>query len=276
MSEDSVEKVLKNFGLTPSEIEVYIFLAKHGVLKCSEVARQMRKDRAQTLRILKSLQTKNLLEATLEAPKRFATVPFEQVIDLSIKTKRDEVALMERTKKELLDYWKKIGKSVLEPSPEKFVVIEGSGKIYPKIAQMIEETKNQLSSVSTVADLVHSIQPILFEAVSRHQTKSKIQFRFLTEVSDQSINSANSLLKRILKTKAEIKVRNPDLGLRLFPRMMIRDNQEILLFIQPNSTGAEDQARLCLWTNCATIVQSFGVVFEYLWINSTGISEKIA
>jgi len=276
LGEESVEKVLKNFGLTDTEAQVYIFLAKHGVLKSSEIARRMKKDRAQALRILKSLQTKGLVEATLEVPTRYASVPFEQVIDLSIKAKKDEAALLEGTKSELLNYWKKIGKSVPEPSLEKFVVIEGDRKIYPKIAQMMRETKNQLSSISTVADLVRGIQFNLYEAVLSHPLKSKIQFRFLTEVSNQNVNAVKSLLERTLKTEVEIKGRNPDLGLRLFPRMMIRDNEEILFFIKPIAAVDEKQDSLCLWTNCKALVQSFSAVFEDLWTNSTDIYEKIA
>jgi sugar-specific transcriptional regulator TrmB len=183
---------------------------------------------------------------------------------------------MESTKNELLNYWKKIGKSVPEPSLEKFVVIEGDRKIYPKIAQMIKETKNQLSSIFTVPDLIRATQFGLFEAVLHHPLKSKIQFRFLTEVSNQNVNTVKSLLKRTLKTEVKIKGRNPDLGLRLFPRLMIRDNEEILLFIKPTAAGAEEQASLCLWTTCKALVQSFNAVFEDLWTNSTGIYEKIA
>ena len=111
VGEESIEKVLKNFGLTATESELYIFLAKRGILKSREIAVQMKKDRAQTLRILKNLQVKGLVEATLEVPTRYASVPFEQVIDLSIKLRKDEAAFLEETKKQLLDYWKKIGKT---------------------------------------------------------------------------------------------------------------------------------------------------------------------
>jgi sugar-specific transcriptional regulator TrmB len=276
LGEDSVENVLKNFGLTHLETEVYIFLAKHGVLKCSEVARQMKKDRAQALRILKNLQAKNLVEATLEVPTRYAAVSFEQIIDLSIKAKRDEAALMESTKRQLLDTWSKIGKTALAPSLEKFVVVEGDRKIYSKIIQMVEGTKNQLSAVSTIPDLVRIMQSSLFDAKFRDRLSSKLQFRFITEISDQNIRTAQSLFKRALKTKIEIRFRNPDLGLGLFPRMIIRDNEEILLFINPKGTNAEERASLSLWTNCKTIVQSFSTVFEDLWTNSTDVSEKIA
>ncbi len=272
MGEETIEKVLRNLGLTDTEAEVNIFLAKRGVLKCSEVAKQMKKDRAQALRILKSLQSKGLAEATLEVPTRYAPVPFEQVIDLSIKAKKDEAALMENTRNELLNYWKKIGKSVTEPLPDKFMVIEGD-KIYAKIAQMIKETKNQLSSIFTGPDLSRGIQLGLFEAISHHPLKSKIQFRFLTELSEQNVTTVKSLLERALKADVNFKGRNPELGLRLFPRMVIRDNVEILFFIRPKT--ATESGDLSLWTNCTDLVQSFSVVFEDSWTNSKDVRERI-
>ncbi|MGZ4851156.1 MAG: helix-turn-helix domain-containing protein, partial [Candidatus Bathyarchaeia archaeon] len=273
MGEETIEKVLKNFGLTDTEAEVYIFLAKHGVLKSREIARQMKKDRAQSLRILKSLQSKGLVEGTLEVPMRYAAVSFEEVIDSRIKAKRDEAALIESTKTELLSYWKKISKTPLEPSLEKFVVIEGERTIYPKIAQMIRETKNQFLSVSTTADLARGIQFGLFEEMVIHSLKSKAQFRFITEVSKQNIGSVKSLLERILKTEVNIKGRNPELGLSLFPRMMIRDSEEIVFFIKPRT--ATETLDLCLWTNCTDLVRAFTVVFEDLWRNSIDIKTKI-
>ena len=46
LSEKSVEHVLKDVGLTEREVEIYVFLAKHGILKSREIARHFRKDNA--------------------------------------------------------------------------------------------------------------------------------------------------------------------------------------------------------------------------------------
>ena len=273
MGKETVAKVLNDFGLTDIETEVYIFLAKHGVLRNREIATQMKKDRAQTLRILKSLQSKGLVEATLEAPIRYTSIPFERVIDLNIRSKKDEAALLEAKKNELLSHWKQIGKTTVEPSPEKFLVIEGDRKIYPRIIQMIKETKNQLSSIFTFQDLARGLQFEVFETVLNHPVKSKIQFRFLTEASNQNIDTVRSLLER-LRAEVNIKVRNPDFGLKLAPRMVIRDNEEILFFIKPR-TNTEELGDLCLWTDCSDLVQAFTCVFEDLWHNSISLEDKI-
>ena len=110
MSEDGVKKVLLDFGLTGKEIEIYIFLAKHGALRGGEISKRSNTHRGLIYRILGSLQSKGLVESTLESPTRFQVVPFEDIIDESIKTKREEASHIETTKKELLSYWKSIGR----------------------------------------------------------------------------------------------------------------------------------------------------------------------
>ena len=277
LGEEPVRKVLKNLGLTEKEAEVYIFLAKHGVQRSGEIGKRIKTDRSEVYRILKSLQAKDLVEATLEAPTRFIAVPFENIIDSFIKSKRDEAASVETAKKELLSYFERFGKTGQEPLPEKFVVIERSSKIYPKILQMTKETKNQLSTVATVSSLVHADQFGIFDAAFTHPLKTKIQFRFLTELSEQNLNTMKTLLNRTPKTGFNFKGRNPDLGLQLAPRMVIRDDEEILFFITPKTdTSATPQEDVCLWTNCKALVQSFTAVFEDLWRNATAIERKIA
>jgi sugar-specific transcriptional regulator TrmB len=276
LGEETIKNFLKSFGLTERETVVYIFLAKHGVLKGREIAKRARIDNAEVYRILKNLQAKGIVESTLESPTRFTAVPFRTVLDSFIKTKRDEATLIEKTKIDLLIDWKKIRQTTPEPTLEKFVVFEGNSKIYPKICQMINETKNQLSAISTVPGLVLADHYGVLDAAFRHPLKSKIQFRFLTELSEQNLNDMKRLLKKKPKTGFDFKGRNLNLGLKSSPRMVVRDEEEIIFFITPRtetSTTAEED--VCLWTNCKALVRAFTGVFEDLWRNSTEIEKKV-
>ena len=40
MSRRTIKNALKNFGLTEKEAEIYVFLAKHGVLTGGEISKQ--------------------------------------------------------------------------------------------------------------------------------------------------------------------------------------------------------------------------------------------
>jgi sugar-specific transcriptional regulator TrmB len=275
LGEESVEKILKDLGLTEKEVEVYVFLAKHGILKPLDVARQIKKDKAQVLRILKSLQSKGFAEATLEAPKRFTAVQLEKVLDAFVKARRDEAAQIENAKKTLLLYWKPVDKTGPEAPLEKFVVVEGTNKIYSKISQMITETKSDLSTTSTVSGLLRASQMGMFDLVARHPLRSEIKLRFLTELSSRSSNAFNVLLEKALKAGINFRGKNPDVGLRPFPRMVIRDEEEVLLFITPSTVSPrENLVDTGLWTNCKTLVQTFASVFEDLWRNASDTQQK--
>ena len=273
LSEETIRKVLKNAGLTEKEAAVYIFLAKHEPLKSTEIAKLMKKDKAQVFRILKSLQAKGFVEATIEFPVRYTVVPFENILDSVVEAKREEVVFIEKAKKELLDHLKK--KSKTEPSLEKFVIIKGHKRVYSKISNMIHDTKTQLLIATTIPSLMRADQYGIFDNTFDHTLSKQIHYRCLIEISKRNINALNMFLKR-MPTEFNFKARNPDLSERLFPRMIIRDNEEILFFTTIPKADDLEKDNQCLWTNCKSLVQAFRAVFDDLWCNSTDVQQKIS
>jgi sugar-specific transcriptional regulator TrmB len=273
LGEEIVKRVLKNSGLTNKEAEIYIFLAKHSALKATEIAKLLRKDRAQVFRILQKLQTKGFVDVTLDFPTQYTVVPFESVLESIVKAKREEVVFIEKAKEDLLDYMKRKRRS--EPTLEKFVVIKGNKRVYAKIKQLVHNTKHQLSAVATVSSLMRVDRFDIFDAVFNHPLRSQIQYRFLTELPKQNPKVVEAILKKAPKTDFNFKVKNPNLGLKLFPRMITRDNEEVLFFTSPEpaKTGKDE---VCLWTNSKSLVQTFMAVFEDLWRNSTDLQAKIS
>jgi sugar-specific transcriptional regulator TrmB len=275
LSQENLKNALQHFGATEKEAEVYIFLAKHGTLGTGQIAKQMKKNKGHVYRILFSLEQKGLVEATLEVPTRFTAVPLEKVINAYVKAKQVEIAQVERTKENLLEDWKRISQTEAELKPENFTVIEGNQKIYRKIAEMIEKTENEFLTVSLVSDLVRAEQFGVLDSVYSHPRKNELEFRFLTDVNQQNLKAFKLLLAK-LKPDLHVKARNPELGLALFPRMVIRDSQEILFFISPATQRSAKKQEVCIITNCSSLVQAFTGVFAQLWQNSTDINEKIA
>jgi len=276
MSQERVLKALLSLGLTEMDAKVYIFLAKKGLQKAIDIAKSLRMNKEQLYRSLKKLQSKGIVTATLEHPARFSALPFEKVLDLFVKAKMEEAEEIKQNKDEILSFFQSIAVKETDASA-RFTVIEGRNVIYSKIQQMIQETKNKLSAISTVPSLMRADQFGLFDVGSEHPSKSKIQFRFLTELSEQNVDAMKNLLKEITKAKIRFEGRTPDLGLRLFPRMVIRDEEEAMFFITSKmETLTTEQDNACLWTNCKALVHAFTAVFEDLWYNATDIHKKIA
>jgi len=274
LSEESVKKILKDLGLTVKEAEVYIYLAKNGASKGGEISKRTKTQKTVIYRILKSLENKNLIELTLEFPARFTAVPFETILDLNIKNKREEATQIEKQKEELLTYLKKLKQVDTEVSIEKFTVIEGNRRIYSKILQLIQEAKNKISIALPFKGLMHADQFGVLDPLFDDSVRSNIQICFLTDFSLENLAGMKVLLKRKAGDNLNFKGRNPDLAPEMSPRMIIRDDQELLFFITPKNIVHAETNDVCLWTNCKALVNSFTTIFEDLWINSSEIKIK--
>jgi HTH-type transcriptional regulator, sugar sensing transcriptional regulator len=265
--------MLRSFGLTEKEASIYILISKHGAIRSNELAKHTKTDKAEIYRILTSLQGKGIIEKTLESPTRFTAMPFEKVVDSYIKNKRDEANIVEKTRNNLLDDWKKITKTQPVSPLERFIVVEGWRKVYPRIFEMVKETKRQLSCISSAEGLLKAEQYGLSEAILAHPNKEKIEFRFITEVSNQNMENVSKLLKLMPKNLSNVRGRKTAFSFKQSPRMVIKDDEEIFLFINSNSEEPIGSDDVALWTNCKTIVQSFNDMFEDLWKNSEDLAE---
>lgn len=273
LGEDTIKNLLTDFGLTQKESEVYIFLSKYGTLRCNEIAKSMKRHKAQIYRILKILQTKGLVESTLENPVRFSPVPFEKALDLSIKAKQEQAAQMEKNRLEIVEYWKNLRQVSEGFSLQKFMVLEGNHKIYQKIAQLAREAKYSIVFAMTFCDLLRADNFGVFDSALSNPTISSLQIRILTEVLPQNFSRVKSFFEEHKSGMLDLKARNPDLGLQLPPRMVVKDNDELMFFITKNQGGAIEE--LCLWTNCRELVKSFSGVFDDLWKISSDLKEKV-
>lgn len=277
MSQEKVMKTLLDIGLTKLDSKVYIYLAKRGPQKGKEISKALKVQKPQLYRSLKNLQSKAIVSATLERPARFSAVSFEKVLDLFIRAKMEEAQAIQHEKSKLVSSWKAIQVGATPDPSARFMVIEGRNIIYSKIKQMINETKSQLSIISTVTGLARADQFGLLDANFTNRLQSKVQFRFLTHLSKENVDVMQALLKETPKAKMSFEIRNPNLGSSPFPRMVIKDEEEVVFFINPKVDGSmAEQDNLCLWTNCKSLICSFLAMFEELWRNSTDIERKIA
>ena len=197
MSKETIKKALKDFGLTDREAEVYILLAKHGVLTGGELSKWSRIKRPNVYRVLKSLQKKGLVESTLEAPTRFSSVSFESILDKNIMAKQEEVSSLEKAKKSLLDDWNKIGGTTIKPEIGKFVVVEGNRRIYSKISQMIKKTKSHFLAILSVTELARNEQYGVLDDIYDHPLKNKTKFQFLTALSSNQLKAMKLLMPKL-------------------------------------------------------------------------------
>ena len=274
MSQEQVLKMLSTLGFDQVDARVYVYLAKKGMRKAIEIRKATKLTKQQLYPSLKRLQSKGIVSSTIEHPARFSAMPFQRVLDFLIKAKIEETRRLQQSKAEILSNWQNL--KIEDDKSEKFTVVEGRSYIYSKIQQMIQETRNQVLTITTIPTLAQANQRDIFDTSYNNLLKSKIQLRFLVELSKENIHIIKDLLKETSNSMLDVEGRNPDLGLTLFPQMLVRDEEEVLFFTKPRTeTSIIEKDDVCLWTDCITLVKAFVSVFNDLWRSSTDVQEKI-
>ncbi len=217
-----------------------------------------------------------MVSVTLEHPAKFSAIPFEKLLDLYLKAKMEEVKRLQQSKDQILNDWQSIVIGMAGDSSEKFMVFEGKTRIFSRLQKMIQESKSQLLTIASVVGLTQADDFGIFELAQNSPFNSSIQFKCLVEVQDKNFEVIKKLLRETSKGQVNVEARNPVLPLKNFPTLVIRDNEEILLFIKPLSEKNKvEENDVCLWTDCKTIVGAFTAIFEELWRNSVDIDKNV-
>ena len=274
MAQKKSKNVLLDYGLTSKEADIYIFLAKHAILTAGQIAKQTKIARSLVYRILKKLQAKGLVEPTLESPTRFVAIPFDKALDLIITTRKQEALKVEREKQNLLEDWETISKIKPTTENERFMIIEGNKKIHLKMFQMLKETKDQFSGILSLPCLARAEQYGVFDAVYTHPLKNRIRFQFITNVNRENLE-AFKLFKPTLNAEVNLRAKNPKTEIPHLPRMVTKDKEEVMFFIRPEEGTLTRRQDVCIYTNCASLVETFNGIFQNLWNTSTDIETKI-
>ena len=106
MSLERMLDTLVSLGLTRTEAQAYIFLAKMGPHRGKELANALKLTEQQLHSSLKSLQAKGIVNAILERPARFSAVSLERVLDQFMKTKKEQAKALQASREELLSKWR--------------------------------------------------------------------------------------------------------------------------------------------------------------------------
>ena len=175
----------------------------------------------------------------------------------------------------MLEDWKTVNKSITKLKHEKFVVIENTKKIYSKILQMIKETKTHFTGLLTVSTLARTEQYGVFETIQENLLKNNPKFQFVTNLTSQDMEFVK-LIRPQLNSKINLKLKCNTPESNPFPRVFIRDEEDILFFIRPETEDSKTNPNeVCIFTNCISLIQTFTNIFQESWQNSINIDEAI-
>jgi len=276
MSEKDVTRFLQILGLSKREIQVYMFLAKSGVQSTSFVAKRLKMERVQAYRTFKKLQEKGFLEATLERPTRFTIVPFEALVDSFISAKKNEVTSLTDQKQPLLTAWQSISAPESEYPVAKFSIITGKKKIHAKMLSMIEESNAEVMILTTALGLIQEDIAGIFDTAFTSSQKLNIPLQVITEISPENLKVVERIDRNILEEKLNIKLRHVNMSSKFFPRFLIKDEEEAILYApfgnEASVLNLEDEG---LWINDKMFISVLKAFFVQMWHSGVDASRRI-
>jgi sugar-specific transcriptional regulator TrmB len=101
----SLERILKallTLGLSQTDAKIYIYLATEGPSKARRIINGLAINGRQVYRSLKRLRNKGITITNDERPSEFSAVPFEAVLDLLMKIKKEQAEALQASKEELI------------------------------------------------------------------------------------------------------------------------------------------------------------------------------
>ena len=108
MSKEWTQKTLIDLGFTKTAAQVYVFLSTEGAKQAKDIVTSLNLDRKQLYHILKKLRNNHMVNVSRGKPNLFSAVPFEEILELFIKTKKEQQEAWLASKEELLSNWRSL------------------------------------------------------------------------------------------------------------------------------------------------------------------------
>lgn len=248
----TVEEGLARMGLTHNESKVYVFLAKTGARKASEIAKVLNLPRTETYNILGSLQKKGLVTCTMHYPVAFVAVPFEGALNTLLGMGKEKLVTLEEQGRVLLGTWSSIADHEVtynEINDEQFQILEGNNSIYGKIKDVVSSAQKEVIVLGNAKQLAK---------LSHHEITDNLQLLATKGVDVKILGSFEpsfEVLNEIKKCKLKI-LGNPTNNIHC----VAVDKTKLVFFIKDDKTELS-----AIWTDCGSLVHSMLCLFEELW-----------
>ena len=220
---ETIEKALYRLGLSKNEVKIYLYVARTGERKASEISESLALHRTETYRILRDLERKGLISSVFEKPLKFIPVPFEKAFDILVETKKMRISLLEKRKEGLCDLWSSLPKPETEQErKEVFQILEGEEQICLKADEILDNSRKEALAFTSEHDITSFYH---FGLLDKLETTSKrnINIQLLTDYSPKTRFFIEKLkLKNAKYSRSTVEE---------LPTFMVVDDEQLLLLI---------------------------------------------
>ena len=201
------------------------------------------------------------MEATLERPVRFQSVPFDRCLRILIDERKAKLRILEQRGEALRRQFADVRVEPVSQEVERFQVVQGRLRIEQRLHGMYGQARKSVMTVLSPSEVIRADTSDLFDMLAE-AAKNGLRIRVIT-----SINQSN--LEIVEKLRESIEVRHLDLKAKPVPRVSIIDDNEALFEITTADESSRSEDEVALWINSRAFVRNLQAYFEEMWNSGT-------
>lgn len=98
--------------------------------------------------MLSGLQSKGIIEASLDRPVKFSVSPIQNSLNLLIEAQKNRASMLEKSKEHLLKRWSMIQVPPPEEEGERLQMLKGSEQIYARISEIMDRATRAIGLIT--------------------------------------------------------------------------------------------------------------------------------
>ena len=260
---ESMKKINENlvqYGLTPNQLKVYLYLTKTGEKTASTISKNLNIPRTESYHLLNSLEQKGIIFSIFGKPTKFNSVSIDEALTIIIDNEKKRISDLELKKAKILTLWETVPKYVNESDNadgNKFQILQGRNSILVKMDGMVKTAKKEVMVLGSENNFIKFYHTEFVNLLK----KTRAELQVLTTYSKKGKFALEGLPLNNIKKLDESNKHNFS--------YIIKDDSEVVFFI--NSGNSELMA---IWTDSKSFVSTLKSLFKLIWRKSAFVLEK--
>ncbi|MHA7646916.1 TrmB family transcriptional regulator [Nitrosopumilus sp. S4] len=253
---EKINKELIGFGLTKSQVKVFMYLGKYGSKTASDVSKSLQIPRTETYHLINSMQSMGLVVAELAHPTKYHAIELKKAIETLVRQEQTKVDALAEKEEMLSAMWKEVPFFAIdtdESKTEKMQMLHGTGPIFNKIKEMIDSSVDDFKIYGSMQDVMRFYHSDVFEWLEESPTNMQLLISS-SDTTPEFLSEINSRNIRTMENKSNKMC------------FLINDSKHVLIFMR-NANHPTRQV-FAWWSDSDTLVGMLDSLFELFWEKS--------
>jgi len=255
MEINDAEKLLVEFGLTPTEAIVYATTVTIGGGTAKQISISAGKERAQTHHALSKLQQLGIVESTLETPTRFRPVLIKEAVDHLFSLQSVKLRKLSQQREELENALSS-GISGSSSAQETYSIVKGRVNTYLKMIESIQSSEKEVLLILSAQGLTRLRRFRNFLRIVQAKSKKGVSFRLITEIKRENLEDAKIMAKYSELRHVKNQITNASIYDGKIASVALAVSEDLNL-------DAGDH--IALWTSAISFARTLDNFFDSIW-----------